>query len=135
MANQRERTARQILRERFGVQLRLAVNQHVGINRIVKIIGGKLGERSIRRNREHAVNRLVALMLAAFQKHGHRHRNQHAVSSHHNVLALMLAAHPVQGGQGSAHQGLALLNPVFMPIRAGCRHQLRGCSLTLQITE
>ena len=135
MANQRERTARQVLRERFGVQLRLAADQHVGINRIVKIIDRKLGERSIRRNREHAVNRLVTLMLAAFQKHGHRHRNQHAVGSHHNVLALMLAAHPVQGGQGSAHQGLALLNPVFMPIRAGCRHQLRGCTLTLQITE
>ena len=117
------------------MQLRLAADQHVGINRIVKIIGGKLGERSIRRNREHAVNRLVTLMLAAFKKHGHRHRNQHAVGSHHNVLALMLAAHPVQGGQGAAHQDLTLLNPVFMPIRARCRHQLRGCSLTLQITE
>ena len=135
MANQRERTARQVLRERFGVQLRLAADQHVGINRIVKIIDRKLGERSIRRNREHAVNRLVALMLAAFQKHGHRHRNQHAVGSHHNVLALMFATHPVQGGQGTAHQGLALLNPVFMPVRARCRHQLRGCTLTLQITE
>ena len=117
------------------MQLRLAADQYVGINRIVKIIDRKLGERSIRRNREHAVNRLVTLMFAAFQKHGHRHRNQHAVGSHHNVLALMLAAHPVQSGQGAAHQGFALLNPVFMPIRAGCRHQLRGCTLTLQITE
>ena len=133
VTDQGERGVLSTRRNLFGAQLGLLVVHEQAVDGAVQVLQGHLGQGGVDGNR---VETLLGEAVGALPQQGvHHQRDEHAVGCHQHGLAVVLAAHAVQGRQAAGDEFLRGFHAVLLTGFAGGEHQLASGDLPLQLAE